>query len=163
MHAINHRPFTLAALLLATFAGTAAAKDCAVGYGKLAELQRCGRVELPDFVVESAGTSQPIANVPLICWHYRIDAKETGTSTEIRQCHTGALGGEQDFSLDGHTYTVLFDLREDCGRLANGSWAPLREGHAFLRGTRDSDAAHRLRRRSDELERRCFDRHSKPG
>lgn len=151
---------TLALALAAS--GAHAAEDCRYRYGEPAELARCKRVELPAFAVESDGTSQPVPGRPMTCWHYRVSARDSAATAEIRQCHTGVLGTEQNFTLDGKTYTVLFDLRADCGRLPNGRWAPLRSGHAFLPGARDSETVRKLRQRNDEFEQACFGRNRKP-
>lgn len=152
---------TLAAAL--AVGNASAAEDCHFRYGEPAELGRCKRVELPDFTVEAAGTSQPAPGIPMTCWHYRVAATKSAATAEIKQCHTGELGGEQNFTLNGKTYTVLFDLRAECAKLPNGRWAPQRSGHAFLPGARDSDAVRKLRQRNDEAERACFDRNRKPG
>lgn len=152
----------LLALIAALGTGNAgAAEDCRYRYGEPAELGRCKRVELPDFTVEATGTSRPNARIPMTCWHYRVSAP--AATAEFKQCHTGVLGGEQNFMLDGKTYTVLFDLRASCERTPSGNWAPQRSGHAFLPGARDSDAARTLRRRNDEAEQACFARNRKPG
>lgn len=140
---------------------TASAADCRAAFGEIVDLDPCQTVALPRFDVTFTGTSQPNDGIPLLCWNYRITAKKTAASTEVSQCHTGELGGERDFVLDGKPYTFLFDLSKVCQRSAQGHWAPQHRGHAFLPGTRDSKAVRAFSEKAHKAESACYQRDAK--
>lgn len=151
----NHLLF-LCALMVAS--STASAASCRAGFGDITDMRKCETVALPRFIVQFIGTSQPTPGIPMLCWNYRITAKETAASTEVSQCHTGELGGEREFQLDGKPYTFLFDLSKGCQRSEQGYWAPQQRGHAFLPGARDSRAVRTLRDREQKAEAACYGR-----
>jgi hypothetical protein len=150
--------YLLCLCLLAAALRPASATDCRAGFGEIIEMPACSHAVLPRFEVQFTGTSAPNPGIPLICWNYRITAKNTATVAEVSQCHTGELGGEREFQLDGKTYTLLFDLSEGCRRAAQGHWIAQRSGHAFLPGTRDAKAVRTLRDKRHKAESACYRR-----
>ena len=141
--------------LLTAVMQPALAAGCTARFGEIIEMAACNVVALPDFEVRFVGTSQPNPGIPLTCWNYRITATKSQASTDVSQCHTGALGGEQEFNLDGKAYTVLFDLSQGCARSQHSQGTRAYLGHAFLPSTRDSKAVRALRQKVERAESAC--------
>ncbi len=133
MHNYHVLSALLGALLLGFVAECAAQNEkCAGGYSDVVEFAGCSSVRLPDFNVRFVDNTQPMKDVPIICWNY--EATHGAEKAKFQQCHSGALGGTTTFSLSGKSFTVVFDVSAGCKQLPTGMWTSASVGYAFYKG-----------------------------
>jgi len=143
-------------VLFAAVAVPAIADRCKVRYAEVVDIDRCGTAQLPDFRVTFTGTTQPRPNLPLLCWNYNVTARNGPASATLSHCHTGELGGEDEFRLDGKPYLFVHGVAEGCRQHANGSVSRVRQGDAFIPGTRDSAALRSFQDEQARASARCL-------
>jgi hypothetical protein len=137
----------------------AAAPDvtCKAEFGEVVENDRCNRFELPSLTVRFIGYSQPMADLPVVCWNYEASVAGSAT-TPFRQCHTGELGGHTTFAVAEASFTVLFDVAAGCARSPAGSWAQRTRGLVFYPGVLAASRIEQLGNEQEKAEVACYSR-----
>jgi hypothetical protein len=70
--------------------------------------KQCRTTEVEGMTLRFTGTSRPYPQVAMACWNYEVEQGEEKTS--FKQCHTGVLGGTQEFKLGGREFVVDLDV-----------------------------------------------------
>jgi hypothetical protein len=119
---MKQRGLAFVVAALAFLPAAAAAQQCKANFGELIDVDRCGGAEVSVLKIRFLGVSQREPNLPLRCWNYEVAFG--AERTFVNYCHTGELGGTQEFQLGGRKYRVDFDSAL--------SEKPPRAGHRFF-------------------------------
>jgi len=150
------KPWLYSLIISVGFSGAVCGEECRVQYGEVIAFDSCPVARLPDLTIQFKGISRPNPKYPIACWNYELSPNNPGTALPIEHCHTGMLGGNQDFTLGDGQYTIVFDLMRQCG-------PPWQRGHAIFKPALSEQALREFRERKENEERECFAKRMKPG